>query len=176
MLFVRDSMKTFTVVCDGQAIGRATLPPVNADDYTKGDLDPFPAFERVRLILTNAMLARIEAHDLCTDAERAGKLPMFEPPPPLPGESTLTLYDLDPSVLDFVGRERLEAMAAEDALEFGLLDDSGQPVAGVEVTVRVHECPGYPAVSPGPPHVMVLSGIWVKEDSDPKTPPSRPEA
>src|SRR4051812_37059927 len=126
-------MKTFTVVCEGEPIGRANLPPVNADDYTRGNLGPFASFERVRLILGNGMVARFEAHDLFTEAQQAGKLPTFEPATSRAGETTVTLYDLDPSVLRIVGRERLEAIAAAEALQFGLLDDSGQAVAGVEV-------------------------------------------
>jgi hypothetical protein len=127
-------------------------------------------------VLGHGLVARFEADDLFTAAQQTGEIPTFEPPPPVPGESRLALYDIDPSVLAIVGRERLEAIAAEEALRFGLLDDSGRPVPGVDVTVHLREWPGYLTRTPGPPRVVVVSGIWVQDDSGQDVPPSRPEA
>jgi hypothetical protein len=63
-------MTSYTVICDGEPIGRVTLPPPDADDCADGTLEPFPAYERVRLILGHGMVARFEADDLMTQAQR----------------------------------------------------------------------------------------------------------
>ena len=132
-------MTSYIVVCDGEPIGRVALPPPDADDCAERTLEPFPAYERVRLILGRGMAARFEADDLMTQAQRDGTLPTNEPPPAVPGESRLALYDVDPRALRIVGVARLEAIAEEEALRFWLLDDSGQVVPRVEVSLSLRE-------------------------------------
>jgi hypothetical protein len=167
-------MTSYTVVCDGEPIGRVALPPPDADDCAEAELEPFPAYERVRLTLGQGMVARFELDDIMTQAQRRGDIPTYEPPPAMPGESRLALFDIDPRMLQIVGRERLEAIAAEEALHFGLVDSDGQPVSGVVVSLTLNEWPGY-LRGVGPPTVVVLSGSWAIED-DADRPPSRPEA
>ena len=114
-------MQSYTVVCDGAPIGSVTPPPASADEYTTGDLEAFPAFERVRLILCNGKRAAWEADELITEARQAGNFPTFEPPA-TPGKSSMQLDAINASVVAVVGRDRIEAIEAAEALQFGLLD------------------------------------------------------
>jgi hypothetical protein len=170
-------MQSYTVVCDGEPIGSVTLPPANADEYTTGDLDAFPAFERVRLILCNGKRATWEADDLITEARQAGNFPTFEPPT-TPEESSLQLDAINASFLAVVGRDRVEAIEAAEALRFGLLDDSGRSVPGVGVSLSGWDWPVDETRSRRPLSVMVVSGSWVQKSSvsNQNTSRSRPEA
>ena len=76
-----------TVKCDGETVGHVELGVPN-DGASLGQLEPLPAFERIRPILERAQRLGDEASDRLLEAMRTGTLPK-PTVPDTPGEQQI---------------------------------------------------------------------------------------